>query len=169
MNDLVAIEIMQYASVDDTPMILFQPTLDCGDPHWSFYGWLHIVEWLQGSRKVISFQGDSTTWELHMPKIRFKSIPTPFHLEFHMRFGFFYVLYMCHCWLCVDVAFANVLYERGQFCGRNLYFFSPVVGLVWIGRPLHLLPGLTAMTMLRSAIIQLVLVDGFTRLLAVKR
>ncbi|KAF0720746.1 Aste57867_88 [Aphanomyces stellatus] len=174
MDDLVALQIkfMQYASVNDTPTILFQPILDGGDPHWSFYGWLHIVEWLQGAREVVSFQGDSSTWVLMSKpyvqdsfQIDSKSIPSRMS----------HAIWLLLCYMCgisgfvLTIVFIYVLYERGQFCGQNLYFFSPVVGLVWIGRPLLLVRGLTAMTMLSSANIQLVIIDGFTRLLVVKR
>ncbi|KAF0717213.1 Aste57867_2433 [Aphanomyces stellatus] len=170
--DVVALNIsfMQYAMVSNMATTLHQPLLDEFDPSWSFYGWLHLVEWLQGTREVVSFQGDVATWVLmskaYSPDTSFQADAkaTPSRVS-HMLW--LLLCYTCGVWAVVLVV--ALVYAGRGFSGRNLYFFSPVVGVVWIGRPLLMVRGATAMTMLSSATMELVAVDGWTRLVVVPR
>ncbi|KAF0696424.1 Aste57867_12842 [Aphanomyces stellatus] len=58
------ISLMQYVSQNDLYSVLYKPLLDTKDPNWSFYGWLHLLDWLQGTREVVSFEGDANTFVL---------------------------------------------------------------------------------------------------------
>ncbi|KAF0713821.1 hypothetical protein As57867_004184, partial [Aphanomyces stellatus] len=58
------ISLMQYVSQNDLYSVLRKPLLDTTDPNWSFYGWLHLLDWLQGTREVVSFEGDANTFVL---------------------------------------------------------------------------------------------------------
>ncbi|KAF0699574.1 Aste57867_9862 [Aphanomyces stellatus] len=169
MSDLLALEIgfMQYAKLNaTTPTMLHQPLLDIHDPVWSFYGWLHVVEWLEGTREVVSFEGDAHIFAL-MSKAYPAGVFAADQLSIPNRFSYFVwllMLYMCIVSATVLlVALAYAVWTRGSFCGRNLAFFSPVVGIVWMGRPLLFVRGVTAIVMLSTANIQLVHVHGFTR------
>ncbi|KAF0715651.1 Aste57867_3278 [Aphanomyces stellatus] len=167
LADTLALDVglMQYATIDGSPLVLQQPLLDLDDPAWSFYGWLHVLDWLQGTREVVSFQGDVSAIALvskqYTPR-SFQSDP----LQIPTRF--------CHVidlllWYMNGVLAAvlvgssiSALFRRGHHVGSNLFFCHPVVGVVWMGRPLLLLRGMVAMATLSTAKIHLIQMDGLT-------
>ncbi|OQR89452.1 hypothetical protein ACHHYP_06283 [Achlya hypogyna] len=54
------ISIVQYVNSSNGRVTLIrQPILDLQDAAWSFYGWLAVVDWLDGGREVVSITGDA--------------------------------------------------------------------------------------------------------------
>ncbi|KAF0682428.1 Aste57867_25441 [Aphanomyces stellatus] len=173
-RDIVALQIslMQYANWNDTPSVLYQPILDEGDCDWSFYGWLHLLDWLQGTREVIAFDGDVTTLVL----ISQQNAPHSFAadpLEIPTRLS--YVVRLLLWYMCVAsasviaLALVHAVLAHGDFYGPNLYFMNPVVGIIWIGRPFLMLRGLTTIAVLSSANVHLQSDRHFTHLVATSR
>ncbi|CAK4186529.1 unnamed protein product [Aphanomyces euteiches] len=168
----LGIGLRQYAMVNAIPTTLHQPLLDPGDFIWNFYGWLHLVDWIQGRREVVAFEGDVSTMTLiskaYMP-LSFTVDP----LQTPTRFSYavwMLILYTCVLGAAVIVAaLAFGIVEKGIFHGSNLWFANSVVGVVWIGRPLLIVRGLTAITALSTAKIQLEAVGGFTRFVVPSR
>ncbi|KAG9414735.1 hypothetical protein AC1031_008150 [Aphanomyces cochlioides] len=168
----LGIGLMQYAMVNDIPTTLHQPLLDPDDFIWNFYGWLHLVDWIQGRREVVAFECDVSTVTLiskaYMP-LSFTVDP----LQTPTRFSYavwMLILYTCILETAVIVAaLAFGIVEKGIFHGSNLWFASSVVGVVWIGRPPLIVRGLTAITALSTAKIQLEAVGGFTRFVVPSR
>ncbi|KAF0694917.1 Aste57867_14223 [Aphanomyces stellatus] len=163
LEDVLALDIglMQYARVNATPTILHQPLL--GDRPWSFFGWLHLIAWLDGSREVLSFEGDVDMFTL-ISKAYEPQTMAANSLETPNRFA--YVLTLLVYYKCLvsatvaSVAVVCALVARGVFYGPNLFFFHPVVGTVWCGRPLLVVRGITAMIVLSAANVRLAVVPG---------
>ncbi|KAF0712588.1 Aste57867_4775 [Aphanomyces stellatus] len=170
VNDLLGLDIrlIQFASTNATnSVILSQPLVDPSALAWSFYGWLHLFEWLQGIREVVSFEGDVATYVLiSQPYAPSSFLADP--LQVPNRFSYvlwFVMLYMCFlsgAILVVVLVAAFFSHDRNKWRGFNLCYFNPVVGIVWIGRPLLIARGLTAMALLCSANIHLAIDGGFT-------
>ncbi|KAF0686972.1 Aste57867_21264 [Aphanomyces stellatus] len=166
-TDLIALNIslMQYANEGGTPTLLLQPLLDKNDSHWSFYGWLHLLDWLQGTREVIAFEGDVDTLVLISKQYLAQSfVADPLQIPTRVS----YILWLMIWYMCVvsavvtTVAFACALFARSELSGLNLCLANPVVGVVWMGRPFMVVRGLTAMAVLSSATIQLERVHDLT-------
>ncbi|KAF0715649.1 Aste57867_3276 [Aphanomyces stellatus] len=172
--DLLALDIglIQYATLQDTPLVLSQSLVDPSDAAWSFYGWLHLLDWVQGTREVVSFQGDAATFVLvSKPYAPQSFVVDP--LQIPTRFSYLVgVLLWCMTGisaLVLAVAMLWALLAHGEFSGLNLIFFRPVVGVVWMGRPLLALRGLVAMTLLSTASIQLARDVDATHMRVVRR
>ncbi|KAF0686976.1 Aste57867_21268 [Aphanomyces stellatus] len=168
-TDVIAmnISLVQYASWNSIPTLLQQPLLSEVDVDWSFYGWLHILDWLEGTREVVAFEGDVSTFVL----ISKQNGPLSYiadPLQTPARFSYFLWLIMCYtCGISAVVLFlalSSAFLARGEFCGQNLFFANPVVGVIWIGRPLMMIRGITAIVVLCSAPIQFQRVNGFARI-----
>ncbi|KAF0700800.1 Aste57867_8691 [Aphanomyces stellatus] len=152
--DLPAIQWTQYAQDDATSQWLFlqQPLLTPHDPHWSFFGWLALLDWAEGRREVLSIEGDIATIV----------VMSDAALTYHATMGgnnaiaqsgpeaiYYLILYTTLVLLCLGVAvLACVARDRYHVRGRNLFMFHRVAAFVWIGRPLLLLRGLTAVILL---------------------
>ncbi|KAF0696437.1 hypothetical protein As57867_012757, partial [Aphanomyces stellatus] len=63
--DAQAISIIQFA-VNNTGNSVFynflqQQLVSIPPAQWNFFGWLYMYDWVQGTREVVSFEGDVTT------------------------------------------------------------------------------------------------------------
>ncbi|KAF0682437.1 Aste57867_25450 [Aphanomyces stellatus] len=166
------ISLMQYANLNSTPVVLLQPILDVRDPNWSFYGWLLLLDWLQGMREVVSFEGDANTLVLISKQYATESYDAD-PLEIPNRLSnvvWLLILYMCIVSAFVTtLAFICGLVFPDGVCDQNLFFLNPVVGIVWIGRPLLMLRGLTAMCLLSSGNVHLLRENSFTHFISTRK
>ncbi|OQR88991.1 hypothetical protein ACHHYP_06531, partial [Achlya hypogyna] len=160
------ISIVQYVnSSNDKVALIRQPILDLQDAAWSFYGWLAIADWLEGSREVVMFTGDAGSIPL-MSKayapLTFTSptegIPTEaasllraMYLYFDLHF-FAVAALMAVAWV---VSIPTLSLKQRLVAGRNLCFTMRVGSLVWVGRPLLLLRGVFASVVLSTASVAL--------------
>ncbi|KAF0720192.1 Aste57867_491 [Aphanomyces stellatus] len=135
----IIVSLMQFAMLNNTPLLLVHPLVYGANSPWSFNGWLYLLHWLGGTREVVSFDGDVSSLVLvSKPFTQTAYAADP--MKIPNRFS--HVLWLVMCYmpivlavvLAVALAFAATLH--GDFCGLNLCFHSPVAGIVWIGRPL---------------------------------
>ncbi|KAF0682432.1 Aste57867_25445 [Aphanomyces stellatus] len=171
-NDVVRLNIslMQYATVNLMPIVMLQPILD--DSNWSFYGWLQLIDWLEGTREVIAFEGDANILVLMSYRYPTKSfVADPLEIPNRLTHVVWLLLwYMCLVSSFVTLlAFACGMHFRDGICFQNLYFFNPVVGIVWIGRPFVMLRGLTAIVLLSSTNVLLQRNNIFTHFVTKQR
>ncbi|RHY25098.1 hypothetical protein DYB32_008516 [Aphanomyces invadans] len=156
--------LMQYASRNGTSLILHQNLLD-NDPAWAVFGWLHVLDWVQGAREVVAMDGDESTVVLISKQYNpesfvFDPLATPNRFAFAMWMLLWYgngVLFAV-----VGVAMLAAVVHRRAMSVRHLLTAYRVAGVVWMGRPLLMLRGLTAMTLLSTAKIKLVTRNGYT-------
>ncbi|KAF0696975.1 Aste57867_12306 [Aphanomyces stellatus] len=74
---LRTIQLMQFASLTTAYIFLTQSILDDNDPTWSLFGWVWVVEWLQVSRKVLSFDATRVFLSKAFTPLSFKSVQHP--------------------------------------------------------------------------------------------
>ncbi|KAF0715686.1 Aste57867_3246 [Aphanomyces stellatus] len=146
-------------------VLLAQPLLVENDPSWSFYGWLALFDWIQGSREILQLQGDVSTVTL----ISEASLPSRIGNgdgESRVR-GNTIVFSLVAYTSCVSLFVGGVVQcyvFRGRIVGRHVFVFHRVAGMVWVGRPLLLLRGLCAVLLLSTSQSRLARHDGMTQL-----
>ncbi|OQR86365.1 hypothetical protein ACHHYP_10625 [Achlya hypogyna] len=166
------ISIMQYATtVSGDWRLLYQPlaTTDA----WSFFGWLLLIDWAVGAREVVSFEGDVATARLISNSYAALEYSTSGSslLESSSTVVIAYIL------LYTTLVFTAVLCLLGvavavrssHVCPSNLWVFPRVTGSVWIGRPLLLLRGGTAIVILSTANLSLYQSEGWSAFVCAPR
>ncbi|OQS04278.1 hypothetical protein THRCLA_20921 [Thraustotheca clavata] len=152
------IRFMQYGAVNTTSPIEIYHIPLLAEPHFRFFSWLFIYQWVLGNREVISFQGDSTELtllsEILAPSVQvIDTSELPINFATYARSGVFYVT-----GVLLAVSFGVVVYagaSRGFIEARNLLEVNRVGGIVWVGRPLLALRSLTALLLLSTATLDL--------------
>ncbi|KAF0689970.1 Aste57867_18614 [Aphanomyces stellatus] len=150
--------IMQFASyVDGTNWtLLYHPVL--ADPTWAFFGWVCLFEWMQGTREVVSFEGDVSSLVL----ISIPDEPVPFPssnsaVKSATRLVYAIAMYISSVLgLLAVMCIIGVALIRGRMDGVNLLWFNRIVGSIWVGRPLLFLRGITAILVLSTTQLALV-------------
>ncbi|KAF0689880.1 Aste57867_18701 [Aphanomyces stellatus] len=159
--------MMQFAAYDDGSnwTLLHQPLLT-NDVAWSMLGWVCLYDWVQGKREVVSFEGDVTTLVLISSA---DESPVPFASDSSRMSSATRLLYILVVYTtCVLGSLAFLcLWGAVLWLGRsntNLVWFNRIVGCIWVGRPLLLLRGLTAMLVLSTTQLTIVMpVPGHSR------
>ncbi|KAF0685864.1 Aste57867_22301 [Aphanomyces stellatus] len=164
------VSILQYVQQNaSSPVQLMTfPLFDPTDPSFFYWSWLYALEWATSDREVVTFQGDVGTinviTECAMPvyqPVQTHELPTIFSL--YARSAVQYVT-----GVLLSIVLGVLLYTvwcRGRVNGLNLFLVNRVAGVVWVGRPLLLLRGITALALLSTASLELTLthslVTGF--------
>ncbi|KAF0698923.1 Aste57867_10487 [Aphanomyces stellatus] len=165
MRDVPPADFVQYAQNATGDWLLLQQPLLTLDPNWSFYGWLALFDWMESKREIIRLEGDAST-------VTFISEPsTPVQLVHTSnsegltgnRMIYYFLVYSTG--VSVAIGIGILFYSvrtRWDITVENFFLFNRVVGSVWIGRPLLLLRGLTAILMLSTSQTTLVQTTGIT-------
>ncbi|OQR81865.1 hypothetical protein THRCLA_11342 [Thraustotheca clavata] len=135
------IKVIQYCTaLNDTATthLCQMNLLEPSEPLWAYYGWALIYEWVTGVRKVVQFQGDSGS----ITSITMTPDPTKIARKFCC-----YIL-----WLYIT-------------CNMDSCICLLIVGNVWAGRTFLIIRSITAMRVLNTAPLNLVL-DGHTSYIA---
>ncbi|RHZ28102.1 hypothetical protein DYB37_005357 [Aphanomyces astaci] len=129
------------------------------DPTFDFFAWLYMFEWVLGYREVVQFDGEFTSLTVVSGRplnIQFEvnALEIPQNVAYYVRWA---IQYFTLVMLVVAVVVtATIVAARGHIEGRNMFKLNRVAGLVWIGRPLMLLRGITATCILSTASLELV-------------
>ncbi|KAF0684188.1 Aste57867_23811 [Aphanomyces stellatus] len=162
------VEVVQFAvdALTNASVLLRQPLLDASDPVFSFLGWTMLFDWMDGTREVVSYEGDTTTLRLISYQYSASISLTPNLDQMPRDVGglFVYGVWYVSCVsAAVVVAMTVASVMHGEWpSGVNLLQFSRVASFTWVGRPLLALRGVTAIALASSSTTQLVTVDGFT-------
>ncbi|KAG9400575.1 hypothetical protein AC1031_010790 [Aphanomyces cochlioides] len=164
-NATSTIEIIRLALYT---LLLRHAFTNTTDPTFAFVGWNYLFDWVQGDREVVSFQGDVDTYDLISYKYLFNSNIKPVPNEISnsaaklIGLGIVYVALFMAC-VAGGIGLLSWLH-RLQISGSNLFFFNRVVGLAWVGRPLLILRGCTAILLLSIPRLTLENRHGLTKL-----
>ncbi|KAF0713656.1 hypothetical protein As57867_004249, partial [Aphanomyces stellatus] len=181
--DAQAISIIQYAvnytttvgsssgssgsnSGNPNSVFLQQQLVSIAPAQWNFFGWLYMYDWVQGTREVVSFEGDVTTLMLmsdpYTPNInQAQALEVPQSAcQYLWVVSAMVSTFLVVVWVLV-LAYSLLL--RGRIVGRNLFQFNRIAGSVWVGRPLLLVRGMTAIILLSTSPIQFVTNNGYAR------
>ncbi|KAF0711724.1 hypothetical protein As57867_005103, partial [Aphanomyces stellatus] len=159
-RDDIELEVIEYLTYDDVHYNLscvnvFSPA----EPDFEFFTWFYLFDWVEGKREVVSFQGDldtittlSTIQNFDRRSINPDEIPRNVSLYFLAIIQYISIV-LCGvgCAACV-----YIVASHGYIEGINMMSFSLVAGHVWIGRPLMLIRGLTAISFLSTAKLNLI-------------
>ncbi|KAF0691486.1 Aste57867_17312 [Aphanomyces stellatus] len=166
VRDGLGVAYSQFLSLDQ----IYNPdtdSLDCTDyvldhvnvfaktePYIELFSWLYLFDWVEGRREVVSFQGDVGNLTLisgasALVEGSVNALEIPVNLAAYIRSLILYVTAIIFC-----VASLTSLYALLVGCrvdGTNLLELNRVGGLVWVGRPLLFVRGVTAVALLSSA------------------
>ncbi|KAF0696409.1 Aste57867_12827 [Aphanomyces stellatus] len=163
------IQVVQFAQVDaSSPVELLRMSVfDSCDPNFHLFAWFFLVDWANGLREVVSFQGDEGTLTVISAYTQY-DVSTPNTLEIPHNAAYY-------CQLCMQyttamiflVTFFALVYSaglRGHIEGLNMVEINRVGGIVWVGRPLLFLRSLVAILFLSTTDVQLSISGIFTRM-----
>ncbi|KAF0698948.1 hypothetical protein As57867_010399, partial [Aphanomyces stellatus] len=160
LRDTMQLELIQYLTYDNVHYNLSRVNIYApSEVDFEFFSWLCLWEWVEGKREVVSFQGDldtittlSTIQNFDRRSINPDEIPRNVSLYFLAIIQYISIV-LCGvgCAACV-----YIVASHGYIEGINMMSFSLVAGHVWIGRPLMLIRGLTAISFLSTAKLNLI-------------
>ncbi|KAF0718289.1 Aste57867_1786 [Aphanomyces stellatus] len=170
LNDMPSIHFVQYVvDVNAKSWRFLRQPLLTANRHWSFYGLLAIFDWVQGTREVVRLEGDVSTLILMSeasPSIHL--LAESYHSNGVQGNELIWYLVVYTSFVSVFVGLVVLGYWLPAFdlisTGRRLFRFNRVVGSVWIGRPLLLIRGCTALVALSTLQVSLVCDHGVSRL-----
>ncbi|KAF0701495.1 hypothetical protein As57867_008006, partial [Aphanomyces stellatus] len=116
------------------------------------------MEWAVGFREAISFQGDMGTVNVisewvgsELQEVDVGELPTTF-----ATYSLGGVLYVTGVMLAISIIMIiSIVSCRGHVEGSNLFGLNRVAGIVWVGRGMLFLRGITAPCLLCTATLQL--------------
>ncbi|KAF0694287.1 Aste57867_14835 [Aphanomyces stellatus] len=157
----LAIEFIQFGQLPDPSADIALYRLNVLDPtqvEFTYFAWLFLIDWAEGRREAISFQGDSGTinvlTEYLAPvnqQINLGENGT--NLSLYLRGVVLYVTYAM-----LVIATLTLLYMaacRGHVEVRNLALLERIGAIVWIGRPLLFARSLSALILLSTCTLDL--------------
>ncbi|RHY16586.1 hypothetical protein DYB25_004146, partial [Aphanomyces astaci] len=168
--DIVTLNVgtLQFAFniVDSTNVFLTQPLLASTLSAWDAFGWVYLYEWAAGIREVVSIEGDrgvfsvvSNTYDPIINEAGALEVPKS-------ACQYLWIISVTVSAILVSVGAIFTGYTvlmRFRIVGRNLFRFNRIVGVVWLGRPLLLVRGMTAVVLLSTSPLDFGVIHGFTR------
>ncbi|KAF0684189.1 Aste57867_23812 [Aphanomyces stellatus] len=170
MAATLAVEIIQFASDNDEsePRLLRHAIGDATDPLFAFLSWSYLFEWVEGHREVVSMQGDVDTLQLisycYRTVVNMEPRTNEVMQSMASLFAFGAAYVSCVLTGVATWVVALSMSTKLEMSGRNLFYLNRVAGLTWVGRPLLLLRGCTAILLLSSSTTQLEYQNGLTKL-----
>ncbi|KAF0696208.1 Aste57867_13040 [Aphanomyces stellatus] len=165
VRDGLGVAYAQYLSLDQ----VYNPdtdSLDCTDyvldhvnvfaktePYMELFSWLYLFDWVEGRREVVSFHGDVGNLTLisganPLVEGSVNALEIPVNVAAYIRALIQYVTAIIFCVACLTSLYA--LLVGCHVDGGNLLELNRVGGLVWVGRPLLFVRGVTAVALLSS-------------------
>ncbi|KAF0690715.1 Aste57867_17910 [Aphanomyces stellatus] len=158
IRDTLALSLVQYVGSVSTISLSRVNVFAPSESSLAFFSWLYLFDWVEGKREVVTFQGDvgfvttlSATQNLDARPANRQEIPQ--NVSFYILRVVQYitvVLFGVGCLVCT-----YIVSSKGYVEGLHMIPFNLVAGHVWIGRPLMLLRGLTAVCMLSTSMLHL--------------
>ncbi|RHY67209.1 hypothetical protein DYB34_007445 [Aphanomyces astaci] len=153
-------------------MLLLRHPIVTGNSTWDVFGWAMVHDWLRGHREVVTLEGDVSSLTLmssYYAPISFDAGPNdvPANTGKALAFTMMYVSVVL-AGLALILAVYSVM-NRWSVIGRNLFRFNRVAGCVWIGRPLLLARGISAILLLSRDTLDLQAIRGVGTLFVSKR
>ncbi|RHY22934.1 hypothetical protein DYB32_009354, partial [Aphanomyces invadans] len=153
------VQLSQFVQgIDGAIHVATTTIMNATDRDYQFYGWLYLLDWVQGTREVVAFQGDAmppsrptVLLSGYTPQIRghVNAMEIPANASFYIRCLVQYVSFVLCCVACAVCMV--IVSSRGNIEGYNMLLFNRVAGVVWVGRPLALLRGLAAIALLSTS------------------
>ncbi|OQR84397.1 hypothetical protein ACHHYP_13423 [Achlya hypogyna] len=144
------ISVMQFASdkSGSNYTVLVAPLLET-----PIFGYAALFEWAAGYRELVAFEGDNGTLVLLSDLIVGLAMDPNTAPLSRATVVVYYLMVYSSCVLVAVALVASVLALRCrlQFNGANLFSFHRIAGSTWLGRPIMLLRGVSAVLLLSTA------------------
>ncbi|OQS03559.1 AP-2 complex subunit mu [Thraustotheca clavata] len=164
----IPLVLLQYADING--LQLAQNPL-FSSQSFEFYAWNFLLEWIQGVREVVAFSGDIGSITTISGRNALSTQPVnamevPINVAYYFRCVLIYITAVLGC--VATLVCLYILTARGYIEGANMFNVNRVAGLVWIGRPLLLLRGMTAVCILSTASLELRRIQSFYYFISVQ-
>ncbi|OQR96942.1 hypothetical protein ACHHYP_12872 [Achlya hypogyna] len=158
----IPVVLVQYMAENASVVLAREPLFS--SRAFDFYSWLYLVDWVLGAREVVTFAGDVDSITTISGRNTITTQPVngmeiPVNVAYYFRCVLIFITAVLGAVAVLVVIYS--LTSRGYIEGANLFSVNRVAGLVWVGRPLLLLRGITAVCLLSTATLQLTQVGGF--------
>ncbi|KAF0691767.1 Aste57867_17038 [Aphanomyces stellatus] len=159
VHDQIGLSFVQFVvdemGFTDLPQV---DVFDLSESDMKVFVWLYLFDWVQGRREVVMFTGDTDSVTTISSDLYFVVQP-PDPTEVPQNVAVYFrglVQYITGVLLLVaSIGCCYILSSHGYVEGTNMFSFNFVAGHVWIGRPLMLLRGITAMCLLSTSSLEL--------------
>ncbi|KAF0718953.1 Aste57867_1369 [Aphanomyces stellatus] len=151
-------QFMQYIYDPNSRKLYFSVVDVFDNSTFEFFAWLYMFDWVTNSRELVRFDGETNGATLVSGARSYSLMlanpeEIPVNVAFYIRSVLEYVTFVLMC--VAGLACFSVVLNRGHIEGWNMFEFNRVTGLVWIGRPLLVLRGVTAICLLSTATLML--------------
>ncbi|OQS03625.1 hypothetical protein THRCLA_21119, partial [Thraustotheca clavata] len=160
----IKVGIMQYANASGKLYLMHQLLLT-DDIHWNFFGWCFLAEWAAGTREVLTFEGDVASVVLisnAYPEQKYVASGRTIQSATKL------VLSLVRISTVVSIVVGAItllctVFAKSKVVWQNLFYYNRLVGSIWIGRPLALLRGMSAILILATSQLSLTSTNGYTK------
>ncbi|KAF0682798.1 Aste57867_25097 [Aphanomyces stellatus] len=154
------LDVVHYVAPVGAPSanVTFARVRHFTDVDFELFSWLHVFDWVQGTREAVTFRGDMgsfTTLSNVYNSIDSPSDPmeVPLNVALYLHRVIQYFTFVLIC--VATIMGLYILSSHGHIEGLNMFSFNRVGGLVWLGRPFMLVRGITALCLLSTASLEL--------------
>ncbi|RHY25423.1 hypothetical protein DYB32_008321 [Aphanomyces invadans] len=161
VRDKLQVAVIQTLLNSNNTMALSRVNiLDPVEANYELWGWLFLLDWVDGKREVIQLEGEIGSITTISGSLVFQTTPTntlevPLNVAYYIRTAIQYVTIVLLLVACIVVGYIVIM--RGYIEFWNMIEFNRVAGMVWIGRPLVFLRGITAICLLSTSKLDMVL------------
>ncbi|EQC41118.1 hypothetical protein SDRG_01097 [Saprolegnia diclina VS20] len=161
----LSLSMLQFASVNDTPVFLEEALFPAAFTPWTFFSWTILYDWLQGRREVYQLEGNVRSFTLPTRRHDYLALPAnPLEMPQKVCLYIWYMVFYITLLLgAVIVCILVCRDRRSRASSYDLFFYNRVVGSIWIGRPLLLLRGCSALALLSTSPVVLSESGGMTK------
>ncbi|KAF0697328.1 Aste57867_11974 [Aphanomyces stellatus] len=153
------LQVVQFIKRSSNDNVTFSHVHLFADVDYELWAWMQLFDWVDGKREVISLVGDTGHLTTISGFLNLQSQPPngleiPVNVAYYFRRAVQYVTVVLLFVACFVILY--ILTTLGHVEAWNMLQFNRVSGMVWVGRPLILLRGVTAICLLSTARIELV-------------
>ncbi|OQR89118.1 hypothetical protein THRCLA_22743 [Thraustotheca clavata] len=158
------IVLTQYLRDQNSTYLMPANIFDPLDVSYHVHGWFYLLEWLNGIREVVQFSGVNGSMAVISGRNGLIVGPAN-RLEIPVNVAIFFrgvLIYVSSVLLLVATfGCGYIIVSKCCIEGINMFSLNRVIGLVWVGRPLIFLRGITASCLLSTAKLEMQQSNGF--------
>ncbi|OQR88588.1 hypothetical protein THRCLA_10224 [Thraustotheca clavata] len=145
--------VVQYITNTNGTFLIHSNIFDPLDEGYQVFGWIYLLEWIKGVREIVQFEvvfGSSSIISARnaIRTALVNSLEIPLNVAYYARCVLLYVTLVLFLVTCIACYY--ITRSRGTIEGMNMFSINRATGLVWIGRPLLFLRGITSICLLST-------------------
>ena len=132
---------------------------DPAEPEFELFAWLFLFDWVEGYREVIRLEGEVSNLTTISASVSSQprapnQLEIPTNSAYYIRCALGYVTFVLLLVSCCVAGY--IVSVQGYIEQWNMFELNRVTGTIWIGRPMMLLRGVTALCLLATSQLNLV-------------